>query len=166
MQNRTTAFVHSSRDALWAAKEIPRVGKLKRMNRTRSMMNIQDTVKKYEKASHYMYRSKAGIAQFVERPTEKPGAIRTRVRIPGAAKNFSPRANFQCRLLQCPYCRRVQSHASTIARTLKITYFGHRRILHTLKGMGTALLLRRLRLDVCTCSHRAATGLVSVPVSK
>ena len=27
----------------------------------------------------------AGIVQWVERPTEKPGAILTRVRVPGAA---------------------------------------------------------------------------------
>ena len=40
----------------------------------------------------------AGIAQLVERPTEKPGAIQTRVRIPGTTRDFSPRASFQCRL--------------------------------------------------------------------
>ena len=86
--------------------------------------------------------------------------------------HFSPRANFQCRLLQCPYSPRVQSHASTIARTLKIQNTGSHNVLWTQENTahidrnGIALLLRRLRLDVCTCSHRAATGLVSVPVSK
>ena len=39
----------------------------------------------------------AGIAQLVERPTEKPGATLTRVRVPGAARNFLP-VIFQCRL--------------------------------------------------------------------
>ena len=39
----------------------------------------------------------AGIAHLVERPTEKPGATITRVRVPGAARNFLP-VNFQCRL--------------------------------------------------------------------
>ena len=47
----------------------------------------------------------ARIAQLVERPTERPGAIPTRVRVPGAARDFSPRVSFQCRLrlLRCPY---------------------------------------------------------------
>ena len=39
----------------------------------------------------------AGIAHLVERPTEKPGDTLTRVRVPGAARNFLP-VNFQCRL--------------------------------------------------------------------
>ena len=41
-----------------------------------------------------------GTAQWVERPTEKPGAILTRVRVPHEAARyfFSPRVNFQCRL--------------------------------------------------------------------
>ena len=61
----------------------------------------------------------AGIAQLVERPTEKPGAILTRVRFPGAARDFlpegcSPRVNFQCRLSYgVRTAPRVQSHAST-----------------------------------------------------
>ena len=37
----------------------------------------------------------AGIAQMVERPTEKPGAMLTRVRAPGVASDFSIRVNFQ-----------------------------------------------------------------------
>ena len=55
----------------------------------------------------------AGIAQLAERPTEKPGAILTRVRVPGAARDLSPRVNFYCRLSygfhtvcsQCPCAR-------------------------------------------------------------
>ena len=31
-----------------------------------------------------------GIAQLVEHPTEKPGAILTEVHIPGAARDFLP----------------------------------------------------------------------------
>ena len=42
--------------------------------------------------------SGAGTAQLVERSTEKPGAILTRVRGPGPARDFSPRVSFQCRL--------------------------------------------------------------------
>ena len=41
----------------------------------------------------------AGIAQLVEGPTEKPAAILTRVRVPGTARNFSPRVSFQCTLM-------------------------------------------------------------------
>ena len=40
----------------------------------------------------------AWIAQLVECPTEKPGAILTQVRVPGATRDFSPSVNFQCRL--------------------------------------------------------------------
>ena len=43
------------------------------------------------------------LAQWVQRPTEKPGAILTRVRVPGGARDFSPRVNFLCRLSQCPF---------------------------------------------------------------
>ena len=40
----------------------------------------------------------AGIARLVERRTEKPGAVLTRVRIPGAARDFYSRVSFWCRL--------------------------------------------------------------------
>ena len=50
-------------------------------------------------------------------------------------------------LLRCPYCPRVQSHASTPARTLKIPstgscipLSGHTKMLHSLVGMGSAAL--------------------------
>ena len=35
---------------------------------------------------------------LVERTTEKPGAILTRVQVSGAVRDFSPRIRFQCRL--------------------------------------------------------------------
>ena len=69
----------------------------------------------------YILQWGAWIAQLVERPTEKPGAILTHVLVPGAAKDFSPRIDFQCRLsLRCPHSPRVQSHSATSVRTLKI----------------------------------------------
>ena len=41
----------------------------------------------------------AGIAQWVERTTEKPGAILKRVRVLGVAlRDLSLRVSFQCRL--------------------------------------------------------------------
>ena len=40
----------------------------------------------------------ARIAQWVEHPTEKPGAILVQVQIPGEARDFSPRVSFQCTL--------------------------------------------------------------------
>ena len=40
-----------------------------------------------------------GIAHLVERPTEKPGAILTRVRVPCVARDFSSKASFQSQLL-------------------------------------------------------------------
>ena len=35
-----------------------------------------------------------GKDELVKHPTEKPGAILTRVRVPGVARDFSPRVNF------------------------------------------------------------------------
>ena len=65
----------------------------------------------------------AATAHLVQRPIKMPGAILTRVRVPRAARDFSPRVSFQCRLW-CLYSPRVQSHASTSARTLKIPNTG------------------------------------------
>ena len=67
-----------------------------------------------------------GIAHVVERPTEKPGAILTRVRVPGAARDFSLSVQT---LLRCPYSPRVQSHTSTSVRTPKIPNIGNHIIL-------------------------------------
>ena len=92
----------------------------------------------------------AGTAQLVERPTEKPEATLMRVRVPAAARDFSPRVNFQCRLLRCPYSPPVQSYASTSVCTLKlpnisshitIPSFVHREMLHTVIGSGSAALV-------------------------
>ena len=58
----------------------------------------------------------AGIAQLVQRPTEKTGAVLTRVRVPGAAKVvvFSPRVNFQLSVpyvvRTAPVCNRWHQH--------------------------------------------------------
>ena len=53
------------------------------------------------------------IAHSVERPTQKPGTILTRVRVPGAARDFSLSVQT---LLLCPYSPRVQSHTSASGR--------------------------------------------------
>ena len=80
-------------------------------------------------------------------PTEKPGAVLTRVPVPGAAREFSPRFNFQCRLsygVHAAPC--VQLRASTSVGTLKshvvaaIPLSGHTKLLHTLERMGSAVL--------------------------
>ena len=58
------------------------------------------------------------VAQSVEHRTVTP--LR-QVRFPGAARDFSPRGNFQCRLsYMCPYAPPVQTHALTSVRALKI----------------------------------------------
>ena len=36
----------------------------------------------------FMLWAEISIAQLIERPTEKPGAILSRVRVPGAARDF------------------------------------------------------------------------------
>ena len=86
---------------------------------------------------------------MVQRPTEKPPAILIQVRVPGAARDFSPRVNFQCLLSGGVRTAPVStSHASTSARTLKkkkkkkraaIALSGLTKI-HTLIGMGSAAL--------------------------
>ena len=68
------------------------------------------------------------------------------VRVPDAARDFSPRVKFQSRLLWCLYSLHVQSHASTPVHTLKIPntgsipLFGHMKILHKLTGMGSTAI--------------------------
>ena len=53
-------------------------------------------------------------AQFVERPTERPGAILMRVQVPCVARDFSPRVNFPCRLSYgvhaAPICNCMHKH--------------------------------------------------------
>ena len=44
------------------------------------------------------YYSRGGIAQLVKQWTERPGTILTQFWFPGAARDFSPRVNCQCRL--------------------------------------------------------------------
>ena len=99
------------------------------------------------------FRNSAGIAQLVGRPTEKPGAILTLVRVPGAARDFSPRASFQCRLpygvRAAPECNRMHQHT----RTFKIPNTGrhtiiwtHENTAHTDRDGYIALLLRLLCL--------------------
>ena len=63
----------------------------------------------------------AGIAQLLQRPTEKTGTVLTRVRVPGAAKKLFPHSQLSgFSALRCPYSPRVQSLASTSVCTLKI----------------------------------------------
>ena len=71
------------------------------------------------------YSEGAAIAQWVERPTEKPGAVLTRVRVPGAARDFFfsiffshffsfPESTFSADSLtvsvQPPVCNRMHQH--------------------------------------------------------
>ena len=82
-----------------------------------------------------------------ERPIEKPGSALTRVRLSGAARDFSPRVSYQCRLSygvrSAPACNRMQqrlcgrSKSQTLAA---IPLFGQTKILHTLTGTGRAAL--------------------------
>ena len=55
----------------------------------------------------------AGNTQLVECPTEKSGAMLTWVWVPGAARGFSPRVSFQCRLsygaCTAPICAHVNN---------------------------------------------------------
>ena len=65
------------------------------------------------------------MAELCERRVDKPGAILTRVQVPGAARNFASRFNFRCRLSyggRTTCC--VQSHASASVHILKILNIG------------------------------------------
>ena len=65
------------------------------------------------------------INLVVQRPTERPKAMLTRVRVPGAARDFFPTVNFQIRptlaLTASAHSTHLQSHASTYVHTLKIS---------------------------------------------
>ena len=77
----------------------------------------------------------------------------TRVRVPTAARDFSLRVNFQCRLSYgVRTAPSVQSLASTAVRTLTtpntgshIPLLGQKKIAHTLMGMGSAALAAAVR---------------------
>ena len=77
------------------------------------------------------FKGERVVAQMVERPAENPGTILTRVRVPGAARDFSPRVSFQCRLSYgvrtAPVCNRMLQHP----RTLKIASTGSHTIVWT-----------------------------------
>ena len=69
--------------------------------------------------------------QWIEHPTETPGEILTRVRVPGAGRDFSLSELTVQTLLRCSYSPRVQSHASTSGGTLKIPNPGSHTIVCT-----------------------------------
>ena len=72
-------------------------------------------------------QKEAGIAQLVECPTEKPGAILTWVRVPSAAGDVCSQSQLPVQtllVLRCPYSPCVTSPASTSVRTLKIPNAG------------------------------------------
>ena len=69
---------------------------------------------------YFIKKKKVGgaVAQLVEHRTGTPP---TQVRFPGAARDFSPRVNFQCRLSYGvrtpPVCNRVHSHLCARSRS-------------------------------------------------
>ena len=73
-----------------------------------------------------------GIAQLVERPTEKSGAVPTRVKSPRWGQGLFSQSHLPLQtLLRCPYSPRVQSLASTSANSLKIPHTGSHTIVWT-----------------------------------
>ena len=89
-----------------------------------------------------------GTAQLLEYLTQKPGTILVWVQIPGAARDFPPRVNFQCRLScgvhTAPVCYHTHQHlcpcqkSQTLAAVL---LSGHKKILYTLTALGSAALV-------------------------
>ena len=89
----------------------------------------------------------ARIAQLIECATQMSGAILTQIRVRDAARNFSLRGNFRCRLSSGvrtdPVCNRTHQHvcARYKSPTLAATPLcGHTAIPHTLTEMGSAAL--------------------------
>ena len=80
------------------------------------------------------------IVQWVERPTEKPGTILTRVRVPGEARDFSAKVNIQCRLSYGVCTAGVQSRSSRPVRTLKIPNTGIHTIVWTHESTAAAVV--------------------------
>ena len=84
-----------------------------------------------------------GVAQRVQRPTETPGVILTRLRVPGAARDFFPTVRT---LLGCPYSPLCAvaciscAHVRNSKHWQPYSFLGHTKILHTLIGMGSAAL--------------------------
>ena len=75
---------------------------------------------------------------MVERVTQKIGAILTRVRVPGAAKDFSPRVNFQSKLT-VPVYPHVKLYASESVHMLKIPNTGCHTIVWTHENTAQAV---------------------------
>ena len=79
------------------------------------------------------------LAQLVQRPTQKPGAILKQVRVLGPGKDFSPSQlsvhSYGVRIHAAPECNRM--HQRLCARKQSrimaaIPLFGHTKILHIL----------------------------------
>ena len=88
------------------------------MTYTKDCTSDPSKVAWYEKRKHghiedaplieFMYLVNGDVAQLVDRRTGTP---LMQVGFPGAARDFSPRVNFQCRLSYGVCNPRVQSHA-------------------------------------------------------
>ena len=95
------------------------------------------------------------IAQLVQRPTEKPGAILTSVRVPSAARIFFSQSQCSVQTLllfsysPCVtvlkyacinFCAALYKPQTLGYIQMAIPLFGHTKILQTLIGMGSAAL--------------------------
>ena len=87
-----------------------------------------------------------GADQLAEHWTEKSDAILTEVSLPHVAKDISPSVNFKCIYIYIClwylYSPHVQSHALTYGSN---RLFGHTKILHTLVGMESDVLVALAR---------------------
>ena len=99
--------------------------------------------------------NKQGQSQLVENPTKKPGAILTKVRAPGVARDVFSQGQLpvQDSLTVCAHprcavaCSNICAHLNEQSQTLATTgtaLFGHRNTVHTER---VALLLRLLCLS-------------------
>ena len=85
--------------------------------------------------------ARAGIAQSVERPTEKPGAVLTRVRVPG---NFLPKSTFSADSLTVSVHPRCAIACINICAHVK----NPKRWQHTLIEIGSAALAAAVHTQV------------------
>ena len=94
---------------------------------------------------------RAGISHWVKRPTEKPGVILTRVRLPGAARDFLSESAFSADSLKVSVqppcavaCIKICVQVKNPKHRQPYHCCRHTKILHTLIGMGSAALAAAL----------------------
>ena len=80
-------------------------------------------IRKVRESTQHYEGEEEGVAQWVERPARKPGAILTRVGVPCTARDFFPQSQLVVHIaLWCLYGPSEQTHASAYVHTDRHTH--------------------------------------------